>query len=666
MTLPMQLILLDIEALASRAPPLVFDLVAGSLGRGRVTTGEVAPMSPWDDLQGAVIAGDAKAQGVAEAVMGQSNTDAGRMEVLKQLMEQQSVGDWRFLRLETSSSSSEEPVESEPLAKKPKIEVRRMNRVEMQEELKAQGEPVEPGATVNQLRSQLVTARKSVETPMGAAEVQEPLPDKVETPVDAAQKQDKVETEGQEPLPDKVKTPVDAAGDQEPPHDMVETAHAAQKPEESRWSPAPSRACTYKDLFFFLAGGQCAANCWNRALQVDGDEYRGLLMTQDGYLIDVRTMDAQLAKQEHVITKCLGVTYPRELFAMLGRDLDLEVCLQQVKDFESGVGQGYGTVDMPPELSGKLLKLFEHPALEACKVLYSYWENMAVTLWLMKWAAHRLCGTSQLEEFHIYLGGGKNGKSWWIAQLQALFGTYCAMPDSDLLTRFNSQQATPQHMQLRGARLLPFAEMNASHRPQANTLKLYSDHKTVIHARNHVSFRVQFGLVMCSNERLHMSLDGGTDRRLSVAEWPIQFCQVPRLVQVGLKDEQRLADNSPGLLYVLLKVFKVFGAVQDTLVRPWPLWVEQATRSYLQGDSVEFVWESFVETWEMASRPSMECAGYGVVSDAWVAFARTKNVGVSAAGSHFKQAMLRHKHNDRYVAKFLNENQCFKQPKGSA
>ena len=293
---------------------------------------------------------------------------------------------------------------------------------------------------------------------------------------------------------DKVETPVDAAGDQEPPHDKVETADAAQKPEESRWSPAPSSACTYKDLFFFLAGGQCAANCWNRALQVDGDEYRGLLMTQDGYLIDVRTMDAQLAKQEHVITKCLGVTYPRELFAMLGRDLDLEACLQQVKDFESGVGQGYGTVDMPPELSGK----FEHPALEACKVLCSYWENMAVTLWLMKWAAHRLCGTSQLEEFHIYLGGGKNGKSWWIAQLQAwdgprknqstallffisrpcqaLFGTYCAMPDSDLLTSFNSQQATPQHMQLGSS-------------PPANTLKLYSDHKTVIHARNHVSFR---------------------------------------------------------------------------------------------------------------------------------------------------------------------------------
>ncbi|CAJ1336773.1 unnamed protein product [Effrenium voratum] len=378
-------------------------------------------------------------------------------------------------------------------------------------------------------------------------------------------------------------------------------------------------------------------------LQVDGDECRGLLMTQDGRLIDVRTMDAQLAKQEHVITKCLGVTYPRELFAMLDRDLDLEECLQQVKDFES----------------------------EACKVLYSCWENMAVALWLMKWAAHRLCGASQLEEFHIYLGGGKNGKSWWIAQLQALFGTYCAMPDSDLLTRrFNSQQAT--HMELRGARLLPFPEMNASHRLQADTLKLYSEHKTVIHARNlFAGFRVQFGLVMCSNERLHMSLDGGTDRRLLVAEWPIQFCQVPRasherLVQVGLKDEQRLADNSPGLVYVLLKVFKVFGAAHDTLVRPWPLWVEQATRSYLQGDSVEFVWESFVETWEMASRPSMECAGYGVVSDAWVAFARTKNVGVSAAGSHFKQAMLRHKHNGRYVAKFLNENQCFNQPKGSA
>ncbi|CAJ1374257.1 unnamed protein product [Effrenium voratum] len=744
----MQLILLDIEALASRAPPMVFDLVAGSLGRGRVTTGEVAPMSPWDDLQGAVIAGDAKAQGVADAVMGQSNTDAGRMEVLKQLMEQQSVGDWRFLRLETSSSSSEEPVESEPLAKKPKIEVRRMNRVEMQEELKAQGEPVEPGATVNQLRSQLVTARKSVETPMGAAEVQEPLPDKVETPVDAAQKQDKVETEGQEVLPDKVKTPVDAAGDQEPPHDMVETAHAAQKPEESRgvvWSlPTLPGSARFQQL---------AAHCpparkKNKSLYVDqwlfepinvhALEGAGSLrafgqLGLRGRIADLLSRDTENSGMILTVYRDSGACHGckarlvsgvhLEDYEELGKNKSKNKRQKVDPETETNEEELCGRFrELPQVVStltemrvdsydatrsafsfGRLFKELCRTGLPVCDIdqtfsvgyslLHRHADAQQVRYLLQnREACYAEVGVPDRDEVKkffngILMGGGSEHCERFMLRYKLehlppfvfiLRQEMCKLAARDAQAYPELAQELSKDSGNWRSRLLELLHELREREVtdmMADTLKLYSEHKTVIHARNlfadYVSFRVQFGLVMCSNERLHMSLDGGTDRRLSVAEWPMQFCQVPRasherLVQVGLKDEQRLADNSPDLLYVLLKVFKVFGAVQDTLVRPWPLWVEQATRSYLQGDSVEFVWESFVETWEMASRPSMECAGYGVVSDAWVAFARTKNVGVSAAGSHFKQAMLRHKHNGRYVAKFLNENQCFNQPKGSA
>ncbi|CAJ1396124.1 unnamed protein product, partial [Effrenium voratum] len=172
-------------------------------------------------------------------------------------------------------------------------------------------------------------------------------------------------------------------------------------------------------------------------------------MTSDGFLINTINMTITPANKDVVITKSLGIPYPRELFAVLD-ELNLEGVLQEVAEYESKLGPKY--VDERQAAAG------------AVRVLYSCWENMSTALFLLKSAAHRLCGSTGLEEFNIFLGDGKNGKSWWVDQLKAVFGSYgSVVTESDMLTRrFNSQQATPAHMELRGARLLAFPEMSTS------------------------------------------------------------------------------------------------------------------------------------------------------------------------------------------------------------
>ncbi|CAJ1454824.1 unnamed protein product, partial [Effrenium voratum] len=255
----------------------------------------------------------------------------------------------------------------------------------------------------------------------------------------------------------------------------------------------------------------------------------------------------------------------------------------------------------------------------------------------------------------------------------AVFGSYgSVVTESDMLTRrFNSQQATPAHMELRGARLLAFPEMSASVRVHPDTLKAYSE-RTVVRARNLfsdlVSFGTQFGLIMCVNSRLNLEMDGGVDRRLVVAEWPFRFCAQPRAphereVLVDHKEREKLQANWFGLLYVLLKVISVFHKVSDTVVRPWPVSVAQATRAYMANESADFVWSSFVETWEIASKPAVECSNYATVMEDWLSFCRNKSFGRTEALKHFRSVTARHKHCGKHVAKFLGENRCFKHAK---
>ncbi|CAJ1328142.1 unnamed protein product [Effrenium voratum] len=278
--------------------------------------------------------------------------------------------------------------------------------------------------------------------------------------------------------------------------------------------------------------------------------------------------------------------------------------------------------------------LIDHPSLEAVRVLYSCCKNMSTTLFLLKSAAHRLCGSTGLEEFNIFLGDGKNGKSWWVDQLKAVFGSYgSVVTESDMLTRrFNSQQ--------RGR----------SSEPGTCSAIWCSLGPNLVYSR------------------LNLEMDGGVDRRLVVAEWPFRFCAQPRAphereVLVDHKEREKLQANCTGLLYVLLKVISVFHKVSDTVVRSWPVSVAQGTRAYMGNESADFVWSSFVETWEIASKPAVECSNYATVMEDWLSFCRNKSFGRTEALKHFRSVTARHKRCGKYVAKFVGENRCFKHAK---
>ena len=117
---------------------------------------------------------------------------------------------------------------------------------------------------------------------------------------------------------------------------------------------------------------------YDRSFQsrLDGEDYRRLVMTSDGFLINTINMTVTPANKDVVITKSLGIPYPRELFAVLD-ELNLEGVLQEVAEYESKLGPKYVEADVPDALKDKLLRVFDHPSLEAVRVLYSCWENMS-------------------------------------------------------------------------------------------------------------------------------------------------------------------------------------------------------------------------------------------------------------------------------------------------
>ena len=101
-----------------------------------------------------------------------------------------------------------------------------------------------------------------------------------------------------------------------------------------------------------------------------------------------------------------------------------------------------------------------------------------------------------------------------------------------------------------------------------------------------------------------------------------RFCAQPRAphereVLVDHKEREKLQANCPWLLCVLLKVI-------STVVRPLPVSVAQATRA-MGNESTDFVWSSFVETWEIASKPAVECSNYATVMEDWLSFCRNKS-----------------------------------------
>ena len=253
--------------------------------------------------------------------------------------------------------------------------------------------------------------------------------------------------------------------------------------------------------------------------------------------------------------------------------------------------------------------------LETLRSCTDCWET---ALYHLKVGAYRLFAREWLEEAHCWVGEGGNGKTWWQEQLAALFGTYSISPGHELLScpAKGLESASPARMRLQGTRLVTFSEMERAAAVHSSIFKQWSEHCTRVQARNLFSdivefqarvaavvsccfffafsvftvlpqwhhVQVQFGMILSTNKSISFTdLDGGVERRLSIVPWPMRPTEPNhRNVDLSLKNNEVLAGRAPGLMWLLMKIARIFPGGSDTVVRPRPYQVAVATRAFFE------------------------------------------------------------------------------------
>ncbi|CAJ1451327.1 unnamed protein product, partial [Effrenium voratum] len=297
-------------------------------------------------------------------------------------------------------------------------------------------------------------------------------------------------------------------------------------------------------------------------------------------------------RRELLISMHLNIDYNEGLFEQLDSELDdLVTSLQAVRDFEAGMTDYLEDSTLPVELQERLNAGVKHPAMGALQTLRSCTDCWETALYHRKVGAYRLFAREWLEEAHCWVGEGGNGKTWWQEQLAALFGTYSISPGHELLScpAKGLESASPARMRLQGTRLVTFSEMERAAAVHSSIFKQWSEHCTRVQARSLfsdiVEFQVQFGMILSTNKSISFTdLDGGVERRLSIVPWPMRFTRTPtepnhRNVDLSLKNNEVLTGRAPGLMWLLMKIARIFPGGSDTVVRPRPYQVAVATRA---------------------------------------------------------------------------------------
>ncbi|CAJ1392547.1 unnamed protein product, partial [Effrenium voratum] len=399
--------------------------------------------------------------------------------------------------------------------------------------------------------------------------------------------------------------------------------------------------------------------------ELDGNKYRDFLLFLDGWALHVPTMQATRGRRDLRMSRSLGISYPGDLTHKLDV-LNVAALLEEVACFEDGLPEkDYTSEDMFPQtLADRLWNLSQHPEFAALRFLFSSHESWPRVLFLLKFAAFQLCSTKSLEDGMLWVGAGKNGKNAWMSMLLKLFGDCGHTPPKEVLTKPPQppDEAAPVRFGLRGRRLLWFNELEEKHPIQSTIFKDFRDHATTLTARtlygDNVDFNVTWGMVLATNSRVSWTAeDGGVGRSLTKVRWPLRFVApgMPlgpndRVVDLRWKATAVVDSVAPGLLYLLLQVYKVFlPRLTDTQIHPRPHCVVLET-----GDSSETFYASkavanFVETTGTLLKSGPDCLGWQAALEAFTASAR----GINRVGARdiFKAEFEAHKYCGKLLAK---------------
>lgn len=175
------------------------------------------------------------------------------------------------------------------------------------------------------------------------------------------------------------------------------------------------------------------------------------------------------------------------------------------------------------EINDFMYKLFPDPDGELCKYM---WNHLASTMTGL---------IRELQAFHIYIGGGQNGKSVLIKLMDLVLGEYKGTVPVNMLTdrRGKVGSATPEIMELKGTRMAVAQEPQKGERLNEGVMKEFSSGEDELQGRalysgKMVRFLPQFTLVICTNYLPEIEgNDHGIWRRVRVINFKSRFTDDP-------------------------------------------------------------------------------------------------------------------------------------------
>lgn len=175
------------------------------------------------------------------------------------------------------------------------------------------------------------------------------------------------------------------------------------------------------------------------------------------------------------------------------------------------------------EINDFMYKLFPDPNGEQKEYV---WNHLASTMTGL---------IAELQTFHIYIGGGQNGKSVLIKLMDLVLGEYKGTVPVNMLTdrRGKVGSATPEIMELKGSRMAVAQEPQKGERLNEGVIKEYSSGEDELQGRalysgKMVKFLPQFNLVICTNYLPEIEgNDHGIWRRVRVVNFKSRFTDNP-------------------------------------------------------------------------------------------------------------------------------------------
>jgi P4 family phage/plasmid primase-like protien len=219
------------------------------------------------------------------------------------------------------------------------------------------------------------------------------------------------------------------------------------------------------------------------------------------------------------------------------------------------------------------------------------WEHLASTL----------IGVNLNQTFHMYIGGGENGKSVLTDLMSQVFGEYKCDAPLCLITqaRIKQGQASPDIVALKGVRYAVMQEPSKGDKINDGALKELTSGTEPIRGRNlfssPIAFVPQMKLIVCTNEFMEVKTrDHATWRRFRVVDFMSLFTDNPvegdPEKPYQFKIDRKLKERFPAWREVFMAMLVEIILRTDGHVSDCPMVMESTTKYREREDHIaEFI-----------------------------------------------------------------------------